>query len=255
MAFNLGVSAPQVDDIVKNLIRHTLTDSALNAEMEPAAFGHGLQRHLIFTRVRIAASYTAPKPPPDKKEFAPELELLLFEEPEAFLHPPHQDVLDTSLRQLAAQPGRQIIAASHSPRFELGRGGKGREVNLWQLLADLPKGNRTLTWKAQTQDRTVAVWYLRLGLRRYMDYPLMGVIKVELPVLGPEAPSSALVTKLSNALLAERTVTPHGMDHRWRAHLYPVFQAERCVKNSFVSVATLRVGLHWPPAKPTRKSP
>lgn len=115
--FNLGVTPPQVEDIIKNLIRHTLTDSELKTEMNPDAFGHGLQRHLIFTLIRVAAGYTAPKPEPKKKEFSPEMELLLFEEPEAFLHPPQQDVLDTSLRQLAAQPGRQVIAASHSPQF------------------------------------------------------------------------------------------------------------------------------------------
>lgn len=45
------------------------------------------------------------------------MELLLFEEPEAFLHPPQQDVLDTSLRRLAEQTGRQVIATSHSPQF------------------------------------------------------------------------------------------------------------------------------------------
>lgn len=117
VGFNLGVSPPQVEDIIKNLIRHTLTDSALKAEMNPEAFGHGLQRHLIFTLIRIAAGYTTPKPAPAKKEFSPEMELLLFEEPEAFLHPPQQDVLDTSLRQLAAQSGGQVIAASHSPQF------------------------------------------------------------------------------------------------------------------------------------------
>ncbi|MCS7183385.1 MAG: AAA family ATPase [Thermoanaerobaculum sp.] len=117
VAFNLDVSPPQVEDIIKNLIRHTLTDSALNTEMSPEAFGHGLQRHLIFTLIRIAAGYTASKPPPTKKEFSPEMELLLFEEPEAFLHPPQQDLLDRSLRQLAAQPGRQVIAATHSPLF------------------------------------------------------------------------------------------------------------------------------------------
>lgn len=139
---------------------------------------------------------------------------------------------------------------SKTPRFKLGRGGKGKEVNLWQLLAELPEGNRTLAWKARTQDRVVSDWYLRLRQRRYMDYPLMGVIKVELPILGSEPPPSDLVTKLSNALLAERTVTPHGLDRRWHAHLYPIFQAERCVKNSFVSSAILRAGLHWPPAKP-----
>jgi hypothetical protein len=135
---------------------------------------------------------------------------------------------------------------SKTPRFKLGRGGKGREVNLWQLLADLPESNRTLAFKAKTKDRVVSVWYVRLRMKRYMEYPLMGVIKVELPVLGADPPQSDLVTKLSNALLAERTVTPHGLDRRWHAHLYPIFQAERCVKNAFVSVSTLRAGLRWP---------
>jgi predicted ATP-dependent endonuclease of OLD family len=85
--------------------------------MSPDAFGHGLQRHLIYTLIRIAANYTAAKPESKKKEFSPKMELLLFEEPEAFLHPPQQEVLDTSLRQLSSQPGRQVIAASHSPLF------------------------------------------------------------------------------------------------------------------------------------------
>ncbi len=143
---------------------------------------------------------------------------------------------------------------SKTPRFKLGKSDKGKQVNLWQLLANLPEGNRTLAWKARTNDRVVSVWYLRLRQRRYMDYPLMGVIKVELPILGNEPPHSDLVTKLSGALLAERTVTPHGLDRRWHAHLYPIFQAERCVKNSFVSSSILRAGLHWPPARPTRSS-
>ena len=115
--FNLEVTSPQEDDIVKNLIRYTVTDSKLDKAMEAGSFGHGFQRHLIFTLVRIAASYSAPKPEPKKKEFAPELELLLFEEPEAFLHPPQQNELDTSLRQLASQTGRQVLAATHSPLF------------------------------------------------------------------------------------------------------------------------------------------
>jgi putative ATP-dependent endonuclease of OLD family len=117
VAFNLNVSGPQDDQIVKNLIRHTLTDSELNKPMEAESFGHGLQRSLIFALIQVAGSYTAAKPAPTKKEFSPDLELLLFEEPEAFLHPPQQDVLDTSLRQLAAQTGRQVIAATHSSQF------------------------------------------------------------------------------------------------------------------------------------------
>jgi hypothetical protein len=149
------------------------------------------------------------------------------------------------------QPPVVSVAKSFSkaPRFRLGRGGKAREVNLWQLLADLPEGHRTIAFKAKTEDRVVSVWYIRLRMKSFMEYPLMGVVKVELPILGADPPASELITKLSNALLAERTVTPHGMDRRWHAHLYPIFQSERCVKNSFISMSTLRAGLHWPKPK------
>lgn len=115
--FNLEVVSPQEDHIIKNLIRHSVEDGELKKLMEPESFGHGFQRHLIYTLVRVSASYTAPKPEPKKKEFSPELELILFEEPEAFLHPPQQDVLDSSLRQIAVKEGRQVLAATHSPLF------------------------------------------------------------------------------------------------------------------------------------------
>jgi putative ATP-dependent endonuclease of OLD family len=116
-AFNLDVTSPGEDDIVKNLISHTITDRSLGQKLDPESFGHGFQRHLIFTLIRVSASYTMPKAEPEKKEFSPELELLLFEEPEAFLHPPQQNILDKNLRKVAAQAGRQVLAATHSPIF------------------------------------------------------------------------------------------------------------------------------------------
>jgi putative ATP-dependent endonuclease of OLD family len=85
--------------------------------MESGSFGHGFQRHLIFSLIRISAKYVSPDPPPKKKEFSPELELLLFEEPESFLHPPQQYVLDSNLRRLASGRGYQVLAATHSPIF------------------------------------------------------------------------------------------------------------------------------------------
>ena len=155
------------------------------------------------------------------------------------------------LRKIFGDSLPRVVGVSKSfskkPRFQIGARGRTKTVNLWQLLSDLPEGNRSIAWKANTGPKTVAVWYIRLRMKRYMDYPLMGVIKVELPILGADPPPSDVVTKISNALLAERTVTPHGLDRRWHAHLYPVFQAEGCVKNNFVKTTTLRAGLHWPP--------
>jgi putative ATP-dependent endonuclease of OLD family len=115
--FNLDITSPPAEDIIKSLIKHTILDSELNEPMESGWFGHGFQRHLIFSLIRISATYVSPDPPPKKKEFSPDLELLLFEEPESFLHPPQQNALDTNLRRLASAPGHQVLAATHSPVF------------------------------------------------------------------------------------------------------------------------------------------
>jgi putative ATP-dependent endonuclease of the OLD family len=86
------------------------------------SFGHGFQRHLIFTLLRVASSAavsgaktsaTAAK----KKGYAPELSLILFEEPEAFLHPPQQRVLNDSLVEWARGDDLQTIIATHSAHF------------------------------------------------------------------------------------------------------------------------------------------
>jgi putative ATP-dependent endonuclease of OLD family len=115
--FNFEVSSPEMDEIVKTLIRHSIVDSWLDVPLDSSAFGHGFQRHLIFTLIRISASYVSPDPEPRKKDFSPQFQLLLFEEPEAFLHPQQQDVLDANLRLLAEHEDRQVIVATHSPHF------------------------------------------------------------------------------------------------------------------------------------------
>jgi hypothetical protein len=111
------INAVSPDEIVKSLVSHRILDDALGKALDPSAFGQGFQRQLIYTLLKLAARYQAPRPPPRKKEFAPHLTLILFEEPEAFLHPPQVEVLDESLRTFSHVDGQQILISSHSPQF------------------------------------------------------------------------------------------------------------------------------------------
>jgi putative ATP-dependent endonuclease of the OLD family len=43
--------------------------------------------------------------------------LILFEEPEAFLHPPQQEILAHSLTTLADNPDQQVVCSTHSSHF------------------------------------------------------------------------------------------------------------------------------------------
>jgi len=82
--------------------------------------------------------------------------------------------------------------------------------------------------------------------QRHLDYPLMGVVKVEFPNPTGEAVASDLIDEVSSALVAERQVTPHGKDSRWHAHLYAIYLAEQAVKAGFVSSEVLKAGIKWP---------
>jgi hypothetical protein len=106
---------------------------------------------------------------------------------------------------------------SREPRFKLSR----REVvNLYELLRELPFSARTCAFSVRSGK--VAVWYVRVREQRHLDYPLMGVLKVELPNPTGKPVPSEKIDEISRALIAERNVTPHGKDVRWHVHLYPI---------------------------------
>ncbi|MBX9929153.1 MAG: AAA family ATPase [Gemmatimonadaceae bacterium] len=117
LSFELEISPLDPDEILKSLVGHRINDCALGTALSSSAFGQGFQRHLIFVLIRLASSYSPPSAAKSKKEFAPELEWLLFEEPEAFLHPTQIALLDEHLRAYAASDGRQVLICTHSPIF------------------------------------------------------------------------------------------------------------------------------------------
>lgn len=124
-----------------------------------------------------------------------------------------------------------------------GRGGK-QTINTYDLLSSLKAGQRTLAFGLR--DGLIATWFVRIRGPEYLEFPLMGVLRVELPNPKMEAVPSDLITEVSGALVAERCVSPHGKDARWHSHLYPIYLAEQAVKNGFVSTEVLKAGLKWP---------
>ncbi len=115
--FGIDINPISSADMVKNLISHHLTDKELNNQrVSLACYGQGLQRHIIYTLIRLSAKYVDVKEV-KKKEWSPDFTLILFEEPEAFLHPSQQELLNISLNELAQDATQQILATTHSPLF------------------------------------------------------------------------------------------------------------------------------------------
>jgi hypothetical protein len=162
-------------------------------------------------------------------------------------------ILDGSLgNEYLDWQGAPLIGVAKSFRrdhiFHLGTGPRAQMVNLYGLLAGLGESERSTVFPRRKEGRSglMAFWYVRLRPQRELDYPLMGVVKVEIPCPDGEPVDSDLADLVSSCLLAERSVTPHGRDSRWHAHLYPVAMAERVIKNSFYSEEVLKAAIRWP---------
>lgn len=115
--FGVDVNPISPESIVKNLLSHYIEDEALDGErVNISLYGQGLQRHLIYIMISLSSKYVEPTRT-DRKTFSPDFTLILFEEPEAFLHPMQQIRLNASLEALSKDPSVQLLITSHSPRF------------------------------------------------------------------------------------------------------------------------------------------
>jgi hypothetical protein len=122
---------------------------------------------------------------------------------------------------------------SKTPQFYLGKKKRPKSKDITTILAGLPHAYRTVAFSAY--DGRVAFWYVRLREQKELDYQLMGVVKVELPCPDRKPVPSELADLISSALVAERNVTPYGLDRRWHCSLYPIHIAEQVIKNRFFS--------------------
>lgn len=115
--FRLNINPFSETEIVKNLVSFDFLDHQLSNTLPPSNYGQGFQRHVIYTLLTLVSKYSPTNAASRKKDFKPDLTLILFEEPEAFLHPPQQELLCQSLQSLGAQEGNQILISTHSSNF------------------------------------------------------------------------------------------------------------------------------------------
>jgi predicted ATP-dependent endonuclease of OLD family len=107
-----------VADITKNLIEPYIRDEVLgDHKLSIESFGEGLQRRLVYTLIKLSTKYKEKKSAKDKKEFFSNFLLILFEEPEAFLHSSQQEILNQSLKELSAEGNQQVLISTHSVHF------------------------------------------------------------------------------------------------------------------------------------------
>ncbi|HAI3085196.1 ATP-dependent nuclease [Pseudomonas aeruginosa] len=139
---DLSVNSVAPEDISKSLVKFAFVDSSLgDVGFDLERYGHGFQRSVIYELIRLAPTFKDEKKA-DKKEFNPYFNLVLFEEPEAFLHPSQQESMAFHLRRLGAEEGQQVIITTHSPTFA----GKAAE-QIGQIVRVQRSNGATLTFQ------------------------------------------------------------------------------------------------------------
>lgn len=115
--FSMHFQTPFTADIIKSMIRWDLIENSLSKPQDIDKFGSGFQRHFIYSIIKLANDYMPKSTKSKAKEFSPKMNLLLFEEPEAFLHPPQQQHLCRDLMSLSNSDSWQVILTTHSSHF------------------------------------------------------------------------------------------------------------------------------------------
>ncbi|MGJ7494921.1 ATP-dependent nuclease [Variovorax sp. RT4R15] len=115
--FSLRFAPPSAADIVKQMVNWELLDTFHGKPQGVDYYGSGFQRHFIYSLIQLGAQYAGKKITKKAKDFSPSLTLILFEEPEAFLHPPQQDILARSLMDIGKKDNWQVVCTTHSSHF------------------------------------------------------------------------------------------------------------------------------------------
>lgn len=113
--FEINFKPLDVAGIIKNMVSYKIGEAI--DDMSPYQMGSGFQRHLIFSLIDIAARYPTQQRVRRDRDFTPNMSFLLFEEPEAFLHPDQQLSMCRNLKKLGAKESNQVLVSSHSPHF------------------------------------------------------------------------------------------------------------------------------------------
>lgn len=117
ISFKLKINPISTEEITKSLISYHFKDENIDGEeFGIDQYGHGFQRSIIFNLIKLSAGFKKERIS-SKKEFNPQLTILLFEEPEVFLHPTQQDQLAYNLKVLSEQVDYQVLLTSHSSLF------------------------------------------------------------------------------------------------------------------------------------------
>lgn len=115
--FNINIRPVIFEDLMKNLIEQKIHDDTLGVALESNAYGQGMQRQIVYSLLKLVTKFNKTREAKPSNKFESKLTVLLFEEPEAFLHPTQIDKLDIGLKTMSDDGMTQVIITTHNPSF------------------------------------------------------------------------------------------------------------------------------------------
>ena len=120
--FQISMNHITSDMILKNLVSPVLIDQNISSEVDFDKFGQGFQRGLIASLIKIDSEIRQNKKNEEsgdktRKVYSPDFTLILFEEPEAFLHFTQEEKMNKNLSILSREEDRQVLISTHSNFF------------------------------------------------------------------------------------------------------------------------------------------
>lgn len=118
VSMSLSVRPLEPMDVARSLTQLSFQDPTLDTTgMAIEQFGQGFQRSVIYELIKAAAAFGDDDQFAGDSTFSGRLTMILFEEPEAFLHPNQQASMAKNLRQLGHADGQQVVVTTHAPVF------------------------------------------------------------------------------------------------------------------------------------------
>ena len=100
--------------LISNIYTVGVSDTKLSGDIDPSTISTGQMKFLFYNLIRVLKDLKQSTMVDDS---ANQLHFLIFEEPEAFLHPSNQLSLGETMRSLASSEGWQFAISTHSPFF------------------------------------------------------------------------------------------------------------------------------------------
>lgn len=113
---NIELNPPTPEDLILGGVSLKFKDDAGESE-DPLLLGSGAQRSIVNGLIRLWSRIENLKEAKDRKNFNSNLQILLYEEPEALLHYDQEIKLLRDLENISGTDDNQVIICTHSPNL------------------------------------------------------------------------------------------------------------------------------------------